>query len=90
MQARAVLLDEEVVKAVAALFDGYVVGNDIEHGLDQGQGLVRLRLEGQKRRAEARRVRAFHRGWVRKKRVTLNEKQKQQQQRTRTRTSEMK
>lgn len=79
LQARAVFPDEEVVEAVAGLLHGYVVWEDIEHGLDHIQGLVWLGLERQKRRAKARGVRAVHWGWVRKQRLTMKKRHNQKQ-----------
>lgn len=51
-QARTVLSDEEVAGA-AGLVGGNVVREYVKHALDQGQGGVSIRLEGDEGGAEA-------------------------------------
>lgn len=75
LRAGAVLSDEDVSPAAVGALDGDVAGEDVKHALDHGQGLIRLRLEGQEGRAEPGRVRTVHRcRCVRKQSMDLHKK----------------
>lgn len=74
-RAGAVLSDEDVSPAAVGALDGDVAWEHVEHALDHGQGLIRLRLECQEGRAEPCRVRTVHRcRWVRKQSMDLHKK----------------
>lgn len=60
LSAGAVLPYEDVSPSAVGALDGDVAGQDVEHALDHGQGLVRLGLESQERSAESRCVGAVY------------------------------